>query len=379
MTASASRTLLGGHSPAAFLTRFWQKNACLVRGAIPGFQGIFTRGELFDLASRDEFESRLVMRERGRWSLAHGPFPARELRRLPPSRWTLLVQGANLANAEADALLRRFAFLPFARLDDLMVSYAAPGGGVGPHVDSYDVFLLQGPGRRRWRYGKQRDLSLVPDLPLKILARFEPRHDAVLDASDMLYLPPQFAHDGVAIDACTTYSIGFRAASNTEIGEAFFDYLRDEVALPGRYTDAGIVPARRPGRIDNAMRREVAKTLAQLRWNRHDVARFLGIFLSEPKASVQFTQPSPLLAGVPFARRIARSGITLDRATQFLYDDDAFYMNGEATPMPPAGREMLMRLADRRHLDARECGSLPAPARALLHQWYRHGYARIDA
>ncbi|MEP7329019.1 MAG: cupin domain-containing protein, partial [Betaproteobacteria bacterium] len=201
---TAKLPLLGGHTPAAFLRRFWQKEALLVRGAIPDFAGLHTRATLFALAGRDDVEARLLVRSGRAWTLEHGPFPARLLRTLPAVDWTLLVQGVNLESDAADTLLRRFAFLPFARLDDLMVSYAAPGGGVGPHFDSYDVFLLQGFGRRRWRYGRQQDLALRPGLPVKILRRFVPQHDTVLAPGDMLYLPPAYAHDGIAVDACTT-------------------------------------------------------------------------------------------------------------------------------------------------------------------------------
>ena len=234
---ASTRTLLGGHAPATFLRRYWQKEARLVRDAVPGFAGLFSRKALFDLAGRDDVESRLVVRGRGTWTMEHGPFRRARFSALPATGWTLLVQGVNLHSDAADALLRRFAFLPYARLDDLMVSYAAPGGGVGPHFDSYDVFLLQGEGRRRWRYGRQADLSLKAGLPVKILRRFTPQQDAVLAPGDMLYLPPSYAHDGVAVDACTTYSIGFRAPSHNEIAQAFLDHLRDELALEGRYAD----------------------------------------------------------------------------------------------------------------------------------------------
>jgi hypothetical protein len=182
---------LGGLAPEAFLRRHWQKRARLVRDAVPGYAGPFSRDDLFALACRDDVESRLVVRTGKRWSVDHGPFAPRALASLPPRAWTLLVQGTNLVDARADALMRRFDFIPYARLDDVMVSYAAPGGGVGPHVDAYDVFLLQGFGRRRWRWGAQRDVAFVPDLPLRILSRFAPDHDEVLGPGDMLYLPPQ--------------------------------------------------------------------------------------------------------------------------------------------------------------------------------------------
>ena len=159
-------TLLGGLTPSAFMRRHWQKRARLIRQALPGFDGVLTRDELFALAGRDDVESRLVIRSgsarNAKWSLERGPFRRADLRKLPPANWTLLVQGVDLHLDAAAALLQRFAFIPYARLDDLMISYAVPGGGVGPHFDSYDVFLMQGPGRRRWRTSAQTDLWLRP-------------------------------------------------------------------------------------------------------------------------------------------------------------------------------------------------------------------------
>ncbi len=377
--ADTAATLLGGLAVPAFLARHWQKDALLVRNALPGFTGAFTAAQLMRLAQRDDVESRLVVREGRRWSLAHGPFRPADFRTLPARDWTLLVQGANLHTDEGDALLRRFAFLPHARLDDLMISYAAPGGGVGPHVDSYDVFLLQGFGRRRWRYGRQDDCALDERLPLKILRRFTPARDDVLGPGDMLYLPPQFAHEGTALEACTTYSIGFRAAAANEFATAFLDFLRDELDLPGRYADPDLAPTRRPARIGAAMRRQCAAMLAQIRWDAADVARFLGCWLSEPKPHVYFTPPAAPLPRAAFARAAARHGLCLDRRTQLLYDDRHLFINGTARPWPAEGERTLARLADRRTLDARDAAALPAPVAALLHDWYRDGFLRPDA
>ena len=237
-----------GTTSAAFMRTAWHRHARLVRAALPRFTGPFTRASLCALAARDDVESRLVVREGRRWRVEHGPFARRALAQLPARAWTLLVQGTNLVDARADALMRRFAFVPYARLDDLMVSYAAPGGGVGAHLDSYDVFLLQGFGRRRWRWGVPHDTRLRGGLPLKILARFSPTHEAVLAPGDMLYLPPNVAHDGVALDACTTYSIGFRAPAAWELGAAFLEHLADTLSLDGRYADPGLAPAMRPAR-----------------------------------------------------------------------------------------------------------------------------------
>ena len=370
----ARRPLLGGQTPSTFLRRYWQKDALLVRGAIPDFAGLHTRAQLFAMAQRDDVESRLLIRHGRTWTLEHGPFTARALRALPPRDWTLLVQGANLESDAADALLRRFSFLPFARLDDLMVSYAAPGGGVGPHVDSYDVFLLQGFGRRRWRYGRQDDLSLRPGLPVKILRRFVPAHDAILMPGDMLYLPPAYAHDGIAVDACTTYSIGFRAASHQELAEAFFDWMRDHIELPGRYSDPAALPTQEPARIGAAMVRKAAAALARARWKRPAVARFLGAMLSEPKSHVVFAAPAAPLSRTRFDVALRRHGAELDRRTQWLYDDDAIFLNGNVHPWPAGDRQPLLQLANLRALPAMAVPALSADARAFLHQAHDDGY-----
>jgi len=366
--------LLGGRAPSAFLREFWHKKALLVRGALADFSDPLSLRDLLALARRDDVESRLVVRKGGTWSLAHGPFRRADFKMLPPRNWTLLVQGVNLHVPAADALMRRFAFVPYARLDDVMVSYAAPGGGVGPHFDSYDVFLLQGSGRRRWRYGRQADLSLRPRLPIKILARFTPRHETITERGDLLYLPPHYAHDGAAIDPCTTYSIGFRAAAATELATAFLDHLRDQIDLPGRYADPDLEEATEPARIGASMQRRYAQLIERIRWDRATVARFLGCWLSEPKPSVFFDMPSEPPSATAFARAARAGGVRLDERTLLLYDDTHVYMNGVAARWPDDDRATLERLANARALSARDIGVLTRPTIKLLHDWYRHGY-----
>ncbi|HEV2220478.1 MAG TPA: cupin domain-containing protein, partial [Casimicrobiaceae bacterium] len=241
------------------------------------------------------------------------------------------------------------------------------------HFDSYDVFLLQGSGRRRWRYGRQRDLSLRPDLPLRILRHFTPAEDATLRPGDLLYLPPGHAHDGVAVDACTTYSIGFRAPLYQELAEAFLDHLRDTVDVTGRYADPDLRPARGPARIDAKMQRRIVQALSRIRFDATTIARFLGRCLTEPGPGVVFTAPPPLSRSV-FERRIARDGVALDRRSQLLYDNVRLYMNGEDVARPRAGAAALKRLADERRLAARDCAALPASTIALLHDWHGHGF-----
>ncbi len=363
--------LLGRAGPARFLQRYWQKQPLLIRQAIAGFRGPLSTRELFALAGRDDVESRLVLRERSRWTLAQGPFRRADFRALPERNWTLLVHGVNLHLVAADALLHRFAFIPFTRLDDLMVSYATPGGGVGPHFDSYDVFLLQGEGRRRWRIGRQRDLALKPDLPLKILARFRPEHEAVLGPGDMLYLPPAIAHDGVAVDACSTYSIGFRAPSAQEIAIGFLDWLRDRVVLDGRYADPDRRPANSPARIDRALQAYAVTTLRRLAWDERAVAQFLGSYLAEPKPGVVFAPPRRAPLRRAFIRRATRRGVHLDSRTRLLYDERNLFINGEALAWPVHGRGTLRRLADARRLAATEIDERTS---SLLYRWYRDGF-----
>jgi 50S ribosomal protein L16 3-hydroxylase len=375
MARADIRQLLGGLTTAAFLARYWHRAPLLIRDAAPAFAGVITRDELFALAAQEDVASRLVRRGRQGFTLAQGPFSRSRLARLPARDWTLLVQGVNLHSDAADALLRRFAFIPYARLDDVMVSYAAPGGGVGPHVDSYDVFLLQATGRRRWRYGRQADHTQRPHAPLKILRHFAPQHAATLEPGDMLYLPPDVAHEGTAVDECVTYSIGFRAPLHQEIAEAFVDHLRDALDIPGRYADPDLRASRHPARIDPLLRRRFAKVVAQIRQQPSQVARFVGRYLSEPRPEVVFTQPSRATrAG--FARRSARGGVRLDRRTQLFYDDAYYYLNGDDAPLPlaAADRTALKRLADRRALTGPEFAMLAPATIDVLYDWHRHGY-----
>ena len=372
-TSASTRALLGGLSPPAFLSKHWQKQPALIRAAVSSFGGVVSREELFDLAARDDVDSRCVRRVRGRYVVESGPFRVAALKRMPARGWTLLVHGVNLFVGEADRLLRRFSFIPYARLDDVMVSYAVEGGGVGPHFDSYDVFLLQGPGRRRWRYGRQADLSLRPNAPLKILRRFVPEHDATLAPGDMLYLPPDIAHDGVAVDECMTYSIGFRAPQNQEIVEAFVDHVRDNVDADGRYEDPELRATSHPGLIDGRMRRKFTKAIDGVRWSSDDVRRFVGCFLTEPKQSVVFTPP-PNASRPTFVALMRRRGVRLDPRTQLLYDDARIFVNGET--VSPSKRDMglLRTLADCRVLSANECSALSGETQDILHEWYRHGF-----
>lgn len=375
--------LLGGLTPAQFMHKYWQKKPLLIRQAIPQIEAPLSRDELFALADSDDVESRLITHFRRRWALEHGPFSPDELPTPKTRQWTLLVQGADLHDDRARALLERFRFAPDARLDDLMISYATDGGGVGPHFDSYDVFLLQVHGKRRWRIGAQRDLSLQDGLPLKILANFEPEEEWVLEPGDMLYLPPHIAHDGVAEGECMTCSIGFRSPSTTELTSQFLYWLAERRADDGAgksslYRDPDQPAVSRPAQLPPALVERVAGVLAKVRWSDADVSSFVGSWLSEPKANVVFDTPEKPLDEARFVARAAKSGITLDRRTILLYDARSYYLNGEQYLLREA-RKWLPELADNRLLDGKRFVTLSHDScvTALLHEWYRAGWLRL--
>lgn len=365
--------LLGGLSASAFLRRHWQKKPLLVRDALPGFEGVLDLDTMIDLACREQCESRLVVRNRDRWTVEHGPFERKRFSRLPARNWTLLLQGLEQMLPDARGLLARFAFIPFTRLDDLMVSYAPAGGGVGPHFDSYDVFLLQGPGQRRWQVSHQRDLTLVADAPLKILRRFAPDGQCLLSAGDMLYLPPAFAHDGVAVDACQTYSIGFRAPSHRELMSQFLIYLEDRLDSEERYRDPELAAQTAPARIGVGMFTKVGRILSAIDWKQADVVEFLGCYLTEPKPRVLFMPPRKPLPESAFLRAARKEGVELTLPSLMLYASSTVFINGEQFKAAKGTAAPLRRLANTRQLPGHQIPG-DGPAAAVLYRWYRAGY-----
>jgi 50S ribosomal protein L16 3-hydroxylase len=359
-----------------FLQRYWQREPLITRGALPQYAAIITRERLMKLAGREELESKLVIRARGRWIVRDGPFTTRDFARLPHRGWTLLVHGVDLALASAARLASELSFIPYARFDDVMVSYAAPEGGVGPHFDSYDVFLLQAQGRRRWRVGHQANVDLVPAAPLRILQRFEPDREWVVDAGDLLYLPPGWAHDGIAIDECITCSIGFRAPHAQELAERFLDYLRDRMSLAGIYEDPGSTATREPARIPSRLVDASVETLKRIQWSTPDVVDFLGRYLSEPKPQIVFSRPRPALDPATFTRRARKDGLRLAPATRLLYRGSTFFINGDSVPCPRSALPLIRNLANDRTLAPPV--TLSAEASRLMHEWYGAGYIELS-
>lgn len=368
--------LLGGLSVARFLREYWHKKPLLVRAAVPCFDGLLDRDALFGLAAREEVESRLVRFLGGRFELDHGPFSAARLKRLGSRDWTVLVQGVNYFLPSAQALVERFRFIPEARLDDLMVSYAADGGSVGAHFDSYDVFLLQGMGYRRWAISAQDDMALVEDAPLRILKRFRAETSWVLGPGDMLYLPPRYAHHGVAQGPCMTLSIGFRAPTAQELATGYLDFLRDTVDLYGIYSDPDLTPGLAAGRIPNAMLKYLEATLERLPRGKAAQVEFLGRYLTEPKPHVTFDPPVRPWGFVAFMRRIQKHGVALDPRSRMHYAGRTFFLNGEASVPDQGLAPLLRRLADERRIAG---GVTIHPAVAeWLHAAYLCGFIHVQ-
>jgi 50S ribosomal protein L16 3-hydroxylase len=260
---AAGQHLFGAINPAQFLKRYWQKRPLLVRGAFPGFRDPVSRDELAGLSCESDVESRLIMERGGAkpWQVILGPQRAAQLRLLPPSHWTLLVQHVDRYVPGVASLLDSFRFIPDWRIEDVMISFAPRGGSVGAHVDSYDVFLLQGQGRRRWRLDSKAPAALRQGLDLRILQKFNAEEDSILEPGDMLYLPPGLAHYGVALEECLTYSIGFRAPSAMELLTAAHDRLTQSDTASQRYRDPGLQAAHHPGEIPRAALKELRTML----------------------------------------------------------------------------------------------------------------------
>lgn len=367
-----------------FLRDYWQKRPLLIRQAFSPssplprstpfrqLSGLLSPQKMISLACAENAQARLVTQQRGKWQLRHAPFKASDFSSPGKRNWTVLVQGVNHILPQAAGLLGQFNFIPHARLDDLMVSFAPKGGGVGPHFDSYDVFLLQGSGHRRWQISAQPDRALIEGAPLKILKHFKAEQEWVLAPGDMLYLPPHYAHNGIAEDDCMTYSIGFRAPAHQELAEQFLVYLQDRICLDGMYADPQLKLQRHPSEISADMLLQVQHIIDKIQWNKRDISDFLGSYLSEPKPHVFFTAPAQPLSRARFEQAVRTHGVALAPASQMLCHGNSVFINGMAHTVGKDAYQALRTLADARQLGATP--ALPPEALELLYQCYRDGY-----
>lgn len=269
-----------------FLSEYWQKKPLLIPNAFPNFESPLSPDELAGLALEEEIESRIVIEqgESGFWELRTGPFDESVFSQLPESHWSLLVQAVDLWIPEVKSLLQKFDFLPPWRLDDIMVSYAPEGGSVGPHFDYYDVFLLQGLGQRRWKVGSSCDHKSprLPDTPLRILSDFESTEEWLLNPGDMLYLPPQFSHWGVAENDCITYSIGFRSPSLADmLGDLATELMTQD--HPAYFRDPDLTTAMANESINPLFIQQLKSMLGELLNDEKLLSDWFARYMTSPK------------------------------------------------------------------------------------------------
>jgi 50S ribosomal protein L16 3-hydroxylase len=363
-------TLLGGLDPDTFLKRYWQKAPLLIRGAIPDISPPISAEELAGLACETGVESRIVQKTRREpgWSVRHGPFSGQDFTKLPGSDWTLLVQDVDKYVPALAQLLDRFRFVPNWRIDDIMVSYAANGGGVGPHVDAYDVFLLQAQGFRRWSIStRPHEEADVPGLDLKQVRGFQAQEEWLLGPGDMLYLPPGVAHDGIAVGECLTFSIGFRVPSDAEMLADLAGLLIERSDKNARYGDPDLKDSSTdPGLITDVVRkrmRQRVKALLTL-----DDAAFddwFGCFITEPKPWLRVVTPRRKMTTAQVGALLVTHELRRDAATNLCWAPGPnhtvrIFADGRSFTLP-ANTVELVRLLCRQYACSR--GQLKTYAR----------------
>lgn len=376
---------LGGLTPKQFMSRYWQKQPLLVRGAFTKFKPPVSIAEVLGLCTNDLAQSRLVRRQpaggkkkSADWTLEHGPFRRKDLPKITDPNWTVLVQQVNTLLPAADRFMDAFRFIPEARLDDLMISVAGPDGGIGAHIDSYDVFLIQAAGQRRWEIARQVDNALQPNVPLKILQTFRAQHDWVLDAGDLLYLPPNIAHRGTAVGGgCMTWSVGFRAPSHLSLADQAWAQHLDGLA-DADWQDPWLSATERPGEIPTRLLHALTRKVIEAFPGRKAVQIAVAQVLSEPAPTAVFTAPKRPPSLAAFHSQACSRGLRLSPASRLLYADGDFFMNGTriARPLRKSAGLLLEHLADTRGLSASdmERGSRDAELLALLHGMHRDGW-----
>lgn len=279
--------VLGGISAQTFLTEYWQRKPLLVRNAFPNWINPLLPDELAGLACEQDIESRVITGSRAsnKWNVIHGPFQDDSFVEFGEQDWTLLVQATDQWMPDVEYLKQPFRFIPDWRMDDVMTSFAAPNGSVGPHYDQYDVFLIQGDGQRRWRLGQHCDsrTELIPNNDVKILKHFQGTEDWTLNPGDLLYVPPGMAHWGTAITPCMTYSVGFRAPSHAELLSNYSDEIISHLNESIRYNDAGRDNQQNPGEITAQSLNEIKKIVDQLAPDGDLLAKWFGRYITEPK------------------------------------------------------------------------------------------------
>jgi 50S ribosomal protein L16 3-hydroxylase len=335
--------------------QFMTEQPFLFRQVFPNFEPLCDFDTIAEMASDEDIESRLIQHSKAGWTLEHGPFDA--LPSMKKKAWTVLIQGIDHHLPEAYDLLQLFRFIPDARLDDVMLSLASDGGGVGPHYDSYDVFLLQMHGKRRWKIGPLLNKELEKGMPLKILKNFEPTEEFVLEPGDMLYLPPNYGHDGIAEGTCSTLSIGFRAPTQAEVLSGILRDMADQIDQDPAMTQTLFsAPAqglqKNPAEIPDDLLNFGFDLIRQFSAKSPQIQRSMGILLTEPKPHVYFVNNTEDQEIHEIISVLEERGIALSMKTKMLFKDSVFYINGDAVnPTSALTVKQLQMLANQREME----------------------------
>ena len=352
MRLNRKNHILGKTSVDTFLKKYWQKKPLLIRNAIENFQSPITEKDLFSIAQDEEAISRLIEYKQGLWQVKYGPFKKSDFPKKKNTPWTVLVQNINHHFSFANSFLNFFKFIPYARLDDLMVSYATKNGSVGPHFDSYDVFLFQAKGEREWKISDQKEFALDKKSAIKIITNFRSKNSWVLKPGDMLYLPPNIGHWGISqSDDCLTYSIGFRAPSTFEIQSKFLDFIQDSLNTNKNYLykDPNLNLQKDPAEINANMIKKIQQTVNQLRWNKNLINTFIGQLLTEPVETAIFQRPKPISLEI-FKKNLSKKILELNPKTRMLFIKNNFYINGELIEVDKKYAAYLRQLANNKKI-----------------------------
>jgi 50S ribosomal protein L16 3-hydroxylase len=366
---------IGDLTVPTFLKRYWQKSPCLIRKAFPQYVSPITPDELAGLACEADIESRLVIKTQSKpgWLVRHGPFKEKDFRALPEKNWTLLVQDVDKHLPELKDFLQNFHFIPTWRIDDLMISFAADGGSVGPHVDAYDVFLLQVQGKRRWSISREHHAEVVKQgLELSQIRAFKPQHTWLLEPGDILYLPPGVAHHGVAAGECMTFSIGCRAPTDAEMLSELSTQLLTRLDKEMRYTDPDLMPAQKtPGLITKQARTALRKRMRQaMHLNASELDEWFGCFITEPKSWLVPTPvPRPLKPAILRTKLIKHTKLIRDPAVNMAWYESGttqikLFINGRCHSLPAGMKDFAMTLCGQRIYNA-----------SMLVRWSRNRHA----
>ncbi|MDH5518057.1 MAG: cupin domain-containing protein [Gammaproteobacteria bacterium] len=380
-TSKLPLQLLGNLTTEQFFNEYWQKKPLLIRNAIDDFESLITADELAGLSLEDQVQARIIIEKDGDspWQVLYSPLDESVFSEMPETHWTLLVSDVEKHLPEFTRITDQFRFIPDWRIDDLMISYAPEGGSVGPHIDQYDVFLLQAHGQRRWQIGSNPvlDEDYIDGLEIRVLKEFIHDHDWILNPGDMLYLPPRIAHHGVALNDCMTYSVGFRANSHNELVSSFTEHLLSHSDNHQRYN--AIDFQQHPGEITAETLQQLKKILlSNLQIDNNHIENWFGQFITEQKFELEtfpehvFSDSSQLISYLSTAQLINKHP-----AIRFAFinhpTNASLFINGKQYSVTTAFAELI---CDQRQIDSQQLTvtALTESEKTLLLDCFNQGY-----